>query len=492
MNLLRIAAFIVAFFVGAPAIAQWQTPNHSVPIGRGAGVTGFGSAAPGTAGLPLVSNGPGADPSFQAIPSGGSVAVFANIAALRANVAVGGNVYVQGYVNISDGGEGNFNYVSTDVTTADNSCTIFVDAAGHRWYRSLSGASGISFKWCGAKGDGVTNDQTAIQAAINVSCPGHLTGLVNQISPLIIPASTTPYLVTELNATNCAGFTLWGLGSGSLQPVIKYTSASNAILDMSGSVAGFNLKNFGLLGPTSDGLSATYPNLGLLIAVTAAGGGNFGEIDNVNVGGRFQKAATYIFGVCCSLGSMTSFANYNQNNTNTFSLVFTATNYFPFSTGAVTSDFVTLGSGTFGVSDWTINRGEVHTFTSGAVSSGSAILFDGTTNMNFTGGQIAACQGFLMRTNGNNSHLNFRGATFYCDNGSAPTVLLGSGTGGLMTHLTLENTYLNLGTSATVFSGQSSPEGFLFGGTINRGGTVTQYDINPLGSASGSFGSAVN
>lgn len=48
-----------------PAEAQWQVPNYSVPIGRGAG-TGFKSAAPGTAGYALTSKGASADPAFVA------------------------------------------------------------------------------------------------------------------------------------------------------------------------------------------------------------------------------------------------------------------------------------------------------------------------------------------------------------------------------------------------------------------------------------------
>jgi hypothetical protein len=67
----RFLAAILAILVAQPALAQWQTPNHSVPIGRGAGTTGFGNAAPATAGHPLVSNGPSADPSFRQVPNAG-------------------------------------------------------------------------------------------------------------------------------------------------------------------------------------------------------------------------------------------------------------------------------------------------------------------------------------------------------------------------------------------------------------------------------------
>lgn len=80
------------FVVAATAIflscvathAQWQTPNHSVPVGRGAtagaGNTGFRSAVPGTAGLPLLSAGAATDPAFGAVAlSGGSVGVTGNL-----------------------------------------------------------------------------------------------------------------------------------------------------------------------------------------------------------------------------------------------------------------------------------------------------------------------------------------------------------------------------------------------------------------------------
>lgn len=60
-----VAIFIYIVLVSWPAYGQWQTPNHSVPVGRGVSVMGFGNAAPGAAGLPFVSNGASSDPSFQ-------------------------------------------------------------------------------------------------------------------------------------------------------------------------------------------------------------------------------------------------------------------------------------------------------------------------------------------------------------------------------------------------------------------------------------------
>lgn len=68
---LLFSALLAAFIACTPAAAQWQTPNHSIPIGRGAGVTGFGAVPPGVAGTVLTSNGVSTDPSYQPSAGGG-------------------------------------------------------------------------------------------------------------------------------------------------------------------------------------------------------------------------------------------------------------------------------------------------------------------------------------------------------------------------------------------------------------------------------------
>lgn len=79
MRILRSALFAIALLAGCvPALAQWQTPNHSVPVGRGVGVTGFGNAAPGATSLPFVSNGASSDPSFRVLPNAGLASMPGN------------------------------------------------------------------------------------------------------------------------------------------------------------------------------------------------------------------------------------------------------------------------------------------------------------------------------------------------------------------------------------------------------------------------------
>lgn len=71
MKLIRLIT--LAFLLATPAAAQWQVPDHAVPIGRGAGATGFKTAAPGTAGQALISTGATTDPVFGLATALGTV-----------------------------------------------------------------------------------------------------------------------------------------------------------------------------------------------------------------------------------------------------------------------------------------------------------------------------------------------------------------------------------------------------------------------------------
>lgn len=64
MNFFKRTALAFAAFLAIcdPAAAQWQVPSHSVPLGRGAGVQGFGSVGPCAAGSAIVGTGTTTDP----------------------------------------------------------------------------------------------------------------------------------------------------------------------------------------------------------------------------------------------------------------------------------------------------------------------------------------------------------------------------------------------------------------------------------------------
>jgi hypothetical protein len=74
MKFLRLLAIPFIFFASSIVLGQTNqgtVPAYSIPVGKGAGVVGWGSAAPGTAGQVLTSNGAAANPTFQAFGASG-------------------------------------------------------------------------------------------------------------------------------------------------------------------------------------------------------------------------------------------------------------------------------------------------------------------------------------------------------------------------------------------------------------------------------------
>lgn len=62
-------------------------------------------------------------------------------------------------------GGGRLVYDSTDTTTADDGCTVFVDAAGHRWKRQFGGGV-VLLSWCGVDFTGAAAADSKMAAAI--------------------------------------------------------------------------------------------------------------------------------------------------------------------------------------------------------------------------------------------------------------------------------------------------------------------------------------
>lgn len=136
----KIILFVfLSLLVSNPASAQWQTPNHSVPLGRGAGITGFGNAAPGAAGLPLISNGASVDPSFQALNLGIAGAItgqLPNANLVNQSTAVNGQTCALGgsctmpAINLGGGSSAvtgqlpNANLVNSSTTVNGQVCTL--------------------------------------------------------------------------------------------------------------------------------------------------------------------------------------------------------------------------------------------------------------------------------------------------------------------------------------------------------------------------------
>lgn len=150
MNYVRTALFIAALLLPSSVFAQWATPDHSVPIGRGGGTQGFKNAAPAAAGQVLTSNGSSADPSFQSVPAGPGIDVAALKAmALRVD---GSTQYVNGYYAPGDGGEGDFTFNAASTATPDDGVIIAPNVGTGRWVRNTHSTL-PNLRWWGAKCD---------------------------------------------------------------------------------------------------------------------------------------------------------------------------------------------------------------------------------------------------------------------------------------------------------------------------------------------------
>lgn len=154
----------------ASGAVVWDAVTSSAGGGSGSGVASLN----GQTGAVNIVGGSGISVSASGgnitltAAGGASVSQAATIANLRsltsASVPV---IVVQNYSTLGDFGGGVFTYNSADTTTTDNNCTIFVDSGSHRWYRQ-TGAAPLDVRWCGAKGNGTTDDTTALQSAVAV------------------------------------------------------------------------------------------------------------------------------------------------------------------------------------------------------------------------------------------------------------------------------------------------------------------------------------
>lgn len=220
--------------------------------------------------------------------AGSTTPALANIAALRAattGTLTNAIAWVEGWYAATDGGDGMF-WLSADVTSADNGGTIIIDSSSRRWYRQTLGLP-INCRWFGCKGDGSTDDTTAMQAAITfVAAHG---------AELFVPWGT--FLISTV-LTVTAGCRI--SGSSRVQCVILLNTNSMTGISITTAapvtIDGLQISpNTGVTGTTGISIAPSSPqntestlrdlqliNLGTGVSATNAGAFTFDNLDIID------------------------------------------------------------------------------------------------------------------------------------------------------------------------------------------------------------------
>lgn len=214
---------------------------------------------------------------------GGSTRTVTSITALRLLPKTGGSTqaYVAGYYTSGDGGGGQYWYDSTDTTSSDNGGSIIVAADGGRW--KLSWQAIVSAKQFGAKGNGSTDDTTALQNWLDYcSSDTDGSGLAGYL-----PGTGNKYLITGKLRLKKQYITIFG--DGRHQTTIYGPGVAAGVL-VADAIAYLrpNIKGMALIGTSTTGAALDFS------AVTSEV--YFGRLENLYlVGGT--KAGFYAPGV---------------------------------------------------------------------------------------------------------------------------------------------------------------------------------------------------
>lgn len=189
--MLKIRLWVAICLVSMPAVAQHLQPPPQQPLFPWGPGLGFGSLA-----------------ELRALDTSEMVA--------------GQHATLSGYHAPGDGGEGLFVYDRNNRDADDGGTVIEPDTGKGRWVRAFSGP--VNIRWFGARGDGVTDDRAAIDAALAASLS------------VYVPAGTYVYR-GKLSTLGINGRVL--AGDGSNTSVLQFTDDTvDALIEIT--TIGFN------------------------------------------------------------------------------------------------------------------------------------------------------------------------------------------------------------------------------------------------------------
>jgi hypothetical protein len=331
------------------------------------------------------------------------------------------------------------------------------------------GTNVFNIKTYGALGDGINNDTTAVQAAVNAAIAA---------GGGVVYAPKGTYLINQVNLTSASNCTILGDGwnVSKFQPSSSFTYSSSGghVFDCTGAL-NITFRGF-QVGSFNQGAS---PQTAFFLAQTSSAPSNAFHFDGTYVTGSYEQATLYVYGVPSWDAINADWYNYRSSAGNRPVLVLTNSNTF----GLTSTNAVISTSTAMSCSDITFVGCEFHKF-AGLGANNGVVLLDGATDIRFNGGNITGGAASYVVVTGVCKRILFSGPTFETESEVVtPTQTIGIA--GTLTGLSMNQCVSTAGSfiagAGAITAREGNTNTFIF--NITAGGTVAAASTTYLGPA---------